>query len=130
MNCETATYEVVKYKIRKGIPLPEIESAAWECSLIVFRRKIKKLKRVAEFVYTLKSPLQCQLRIRPIVAARWLVFDWLKQNENYTSIKIASLYNCDHSTVLNGINKVKDCEVFDPELFRLKVMFYEKIAGI
>jgi len=72
----------------------------------------------------LKSPM----RDRPIVNIRHAMFYYLRYRKNYSTIKIGSIFNRDHSSVINGCKKVENW-LDIPQVYREELTILELING-
>ena len=68
----------------------------------------------------LKSPM----RDRPIVNIRRAMFYFLRYRKNYSTIKIGSIFNRDHSSVINGCKKVENW-LDMPQIYRNELNILE-----
>ena len=72
----------------------------------------------------LKSPM----RDRPIVNIRHAMFYYLRYRKNYSTIKIGSIFNRDHSSVINGCKKVENW-LDMPQIYRNELNILELLDG-
>tara|TARA_S200002703_G_scaffold83585_1_gene72017 strand:+ start:513 stop:977 length:465 start_codon:yes stop_codon:yes gene_type:complete len=72
----------------------------------------------------LKSPM----RDRPIVNIRHAMFYYLRYRKNYSTIKIGSIFNRDHSSVINGCKKVENW-LDMPQIYRNELNILEILDG-
>ncbi len=72
----------------------------------------------------LKSPM----RDRPIVNIRHAMFYFLRYRKNYSTIKIGSIFNRDHSSVINGCKKVENW-LDMPQIYRNELNILEILDG-
>lgn len=72
----------------------------------------------------LKSPL----RDRPIVNIRHAIFYFLRYRKKYSLMEIATIFNRDHSTVINGCKRVEEWQDM-PKIYAKELMILENIYG-
>ena len=72
----------------------------------------------------LKSPM----RDRQIVNIRHAMFYFLRYRKNYSTIKIGSIFNRDHSSVINGCKKVENW-LDMPQIYRNELNILEILDG-
>ena len=72
----------------------------------------------------LKSPM----RDRPIVNIRHAMFYYLRYRKNYSTIKIGSIFNRDHSSVINGCKKVENW-LDMPQIYSNELNILELLDG-
>ena len=72
----------------------------------------------------LKSPM----RDRSIVNVRHALFYYLRHRRNFSTVKIGSIFNRDHSSVINGCKRVENW-LDIPQVYREELTILELING-
>lgn len=83
------------------------------------------LKAVTAYTGISKEALQSKSRKQPIVFARFIAMYLIKSRTKLTLKQIGSLFNRDHSTVINAINTTKDLLETDKEFKKM----YDAVLG-
>lgn len=55
-------------------------------------------------------------RVRPVVRARWVAWQILRDNARLSLPQIGNLFACDHTTVIHGLRALADAIEVDPDL--------------
>ena len=73
----------------------------------------------------LKSPM----RDRSIVNVRHALFYYLRHRKNFSTVKIGSIFNRDHSSVINGCKRVENW-LDIPQVYREELTILDLINGV
>jgi len=114
-NCKPCVFSLFNGSVSKPpiFSLPNIESAAFEAVMDVYsdylsqyRYSASHKRYIDEMLSQGAASLKIKTRFRPIVTARYLMYNYLI-GLGYSAQKIAPLYNVDRTTVMHGNSQIQ-----------------------